>query len=96
MSFQSYREGSKANWGVNGQESLTLEQVQTGAILRIADATEKMAVNHAQLLRDLDYYKGAYKSHQNQIDALSRSNAALKGQITKLKKAAKTAAEKPE
>lgn len=90
MKFESYREGSKVNWGVqlNGDQGLSMEQIQLGALLRIADATEKMAVGYNQLIRDLEYYKREHKKAREREAILSRSNAALKGQITKLKNAA--------
>lgn len=64
----------------------TLEDLRTGAILRIADASELMAKNYSELQFYLDYYKAGYKNRGQAIKSLRLSNAALKGVITKLKK----------
>lgn len=62
------------------------EQVRIGALQRIADATEAMAKNHNDLLRDVKLYKDMYQNQTMQRQQLERSNAALRGQITKLRK----------
>lgn len=86
--FKSYREASRTNWGIthDEKESLTHEQLQTGAILRIADATEKMAGNFIALQNDRDLYKRCYANEQRDSRSLRRQLAGLKGEITKLKK----------
>lgn len=86
--YHSYRQRSKENWGETQEEgeSLTVEKIQLGAVLRIADATEAMAKRHvdlideaARLRRDLDRERG----YQKLADYRLR---AAKGQITKLKR----------
>ena len=77
MPFKSYREESRANWGrtLCDEQHPSNEEVQLGAILRIADAAEVMARNHQQLI--------------NERDRLLRRIAALRGHITRLKKGMK-------
>ena len=83
--FKSYRQKSRANWGRNTTQALTLDEVQLGAILRIADAAEAMAKNHVQLQSERDHYKQCCDQEQERVAKLERSNAALRGQITRLK-----------
>ena len=86
MSHKSYREESRKDWGMSKPGNLSLDQVNCGALLRIADATETMARNHVQMQADLDYYKTLSETRAEVINRLERSNAALRGTITKLKK----------
>lgn len=52
MTFRSYREQSRIDWGLAEPGApMTVERIQLGAVLRIADATEKMAQRHTELLR---------------------------------------------
>ncbi len=64
----------------------THQDIQTGAIQRIADATEAMAANHIKLTADRDWWKQDAEGRSREIDRLTRSNAALRGVITKLKR----------
>ena len=86
MSFKSYREESKGNWGIYQEETLNLDQINTGAILRIADATEKMASNYVKMENELSYYKKQSLQRYDEIEKLRRSNAALRGVIKRMKK----------
>ena len=86
MSHKSYREESRKNYGQSGGGNLTLEQITCGALLRMADATETMAKNHIKMQSDLDYYKRLSENRADRVASLERSNAALRGTITKLKR----------
>ena len=86
MPFKSYKEESKSNWGINSQEDLTIQQVQMGAILRIADAAEIMATNYIRLQNDNEYYKRRHKEQLKEIERLNRSRNALSGHLKRLKK----------
>lgn len=91
--FQSYREGSRINWGrdmMPGQ-SLTLDQINTGCMLRIADATEAMAKNHLKLQDDYDYMRSERDRYRSLYNQQQRQIAALRGHITRLKNAKKAA-----
>ena len=91
----SFRGKSRLDWG--GKHSqLSIEEINTGAFLRIADATEAMAKNHVKLQAERDRLQRWYDQEHRRAAALKRSNSALRGQITKLRKrlsAASTAAQ---
>jgi hypothetical protein len=67
-------------------DGLTDSQLQTGALLRIADATEKMAQRHTELIDERDRYKRWYNEQFQSIGKRDKTIASLRGQITKLKK----------
>lgn len=89
MAFKSYKKESRSDWGAELPEDqkLSMDQIQLGCILRIADATEAMAKNHTQLQADLDWYKRQYNSYKERLEASENSNRSLRGVITKLRKA---------
>ena len=91
MTFKSYRDQSRINWGREMAPEIhpTREETQHGAILRIADACELMAKNHAQLVNERDSYKRRYESEQQASERLRNSNAALRGVIMRMKRKAK-------
>jgi uncharacterized protein involved in exopolysaccharide biosynthesis len=62
------------------------QELQTGAILRIADATEKMAVNHVNLQNERDRFKRYWNEERVANERLRKQVSSLKGQITKLRK----------
>jgi len=78
------KELSKQNWIGTG----TAIEIQTGCVQRIADATEAMANNYVQLLADMEYYKKEAKWARECSDQRDRQISALRGVITKMKKAA--------
>jgi hypothetical protein len=85
--FLGYRDGSRTNWGTTEDSAaLSLEQINCGALLRIADATELMARRHAELIEERDRYKRYHDQERERKLELARSNIALRGQITKLRK----------
>lgn len=86
--FKQFREESKRTWGTES-ENLTNEQIQLGAILRIADASEKMASNYDALLSDRNYYKQRYESERDGHKRTLNRNAGLRGYIKRMKGAAK-------
>jgi hypothetical protein len=83
----NYRAESRKEYVVNKEEGLGLfdNELQLGAILRIADATEKMAQNWNELTADRDWWKKRYQSMEGSYNKSCKSNAALKGHITRLK-----------
>jgi hypothetical protein len=85
MSFKTYREESKINYG-SVKEKSTLEEINTGSLQRIADATEKMASNYQKMENDLAMYKRWYEERGKTVDKLNYTIRTLKGVITKLKK----------
>lgn len=67
----------------------TVEHINAGSLQRIADATELMARRHLDLIRERDEYERRYKAAVARERALERKLSAAKGQITKLRNAAK-------
>lgn len=88
MADNTYKEKSKLDWYRDDGQQPSVDQLQFGALQRIADATEKMAENYNKLLRDVKYYKERAEQNSSACQRLVRSNAALRGVITKLKKEA--------
>ena len=66
--------------------SVTLDGLQTGAIMRIAAATELMAKNHQQLIDERDYYKNRCEEQNRWIDRLRFQIRGLKGALTRAKR----------
>ncbi len=87
MTFKSYRAESRADWGTSEEGSLSIEQINCGAHLRIADAVEAMAKHHVTLREERDRFERWYKEARAREEKLKHSNAALRGYITRLKKA---------
>jgi len=81
------REASQQNWGTRDLMP-TQEQINTGCLQRIADAAELMAKNHAQLVRERDDYERRLRTIRGEVNRLDRSNAALRGVITRMKRKA--------
>lgn len=81
---EDYRIESKKNWHHSGDTSK--DDIKTGSLQRIADATELMAKDYQKLISERDYYKRCYESEKNCSRRLNRSNTALRAWITRLKK----------
>lgn len=75
------REASRQNYTATN----TTEDINSGCLQRIADATEKMALNYDKLISDRDWYKNLYNNREY-TRRLEKQNSAYKGVITKLKK----------
>ena len=86
MAHTSYRAESRKNYGTTSTGPIDTNQLKTGAMLRIADAIEIMAKRHTDLIDERDRYKRWYETAVASFSSAMRSNAALRGQITKLKK----------
>lgn len=79
------RDESRKNWGTANNEHLSLEQINTGALLRLADATEKMAQRYTSLIDERDRLDSMYKAERKISRILERSNAALRGHLKRAK-----------
>lgn len=87
MPFKSYKEASKEIYGVSHENpTFSFEQLQFGAIQRIADAAESMARNITDMQRELEWYKKRNKFLQEENEKLQRSIVGLKGVIGRYKK----------
>lgn len=82
--WTAFREDSRINWG-SDRGGRTLDQINCGALLRIADATEKVAARHTELIQERDYWEQRYLAVDAERNKLFRSNAALRGYIKRLK-----------
>lgn len=78
--FRGYKELSKTNWGTT-EEKLNLDQINTGAMLRIADATEKMAGNYIQLQNERDRYIKWFNEECNKVRSRDKQISTLRGQL---------------
>ncbi len=90
--FKSYKAESKSDWGVFTQDpNLVLDnsQITVGCLLRIADAVEKVAIRHTDLMDARDRYERESKTYRERVTVRDRTISALKGVITKMKKAGK-------
>ena len=86
MGIRSYRQASKTDWGNEESEGVTLAQINTGAILRIADATEKMAQRHTDLMRDRDYWERRAENAELALETERHRSASLRGHLKRAKK----------
>jgi hypothetical protein len=84
--FKSYRSHSKDNYGNLNKDAATLEQINTGSLQRIADATEAMAQNFVKLQNDYEYMRKSRDNYREDYRTAQRQITALKGHITRLKK----------
>jgi len=73
---------------VQSREIPTTEELVLGCQQRIADAVEKLAVNHDQMKANLDSEKQMRNFYQTRCRNLERKVAALKGVVTKLRRKA--------
>ena len=85
--FDSWREESRKDWGttLEDHDILSREHLQTGAILRIADAVEKMALNVTQLQAERDRYKKYYEACRRREQHLEARIRGLRSVITRQK-----------
>lgn len=64
----------------------TWESLQTGCLMRIADATESMAKEYNRLIADNQYLSRTRRNLADENKRVRRSNSALRGVITKMKR----------
>lgn len=69
--------------------NLSAEMLNLGAILRVADAAEKMAQRHTDLINRNEYLDGYVKRLEKISRTKDRQISALRGHINKMKKAMK-------
>jgi len=91
MPKHSLKKASRIDWVADVKEEGAYpgdKNVELGALMRIADATEAMAKDHQNMLDNLAYYKQRIERLSSDNDYLRRSNNALRGHINRMKKAA--------
>jgi len=87
IAFKSWKDESRINWGreLGEKQQLSNEEIQFGALLRIADAVEIIAKNHQRLINERDYYKQWYEQERQIVQTLRHRIAGLKGHIKRIK-----------
>lgn len=88
MPFKSYRKESHQNYGVDISDaaSLTHEQIQLGAVLRIADAVEQVAKDRIKLEKDIEYWKSRANTLEVRNLKQQKQMSSMKGWISRYKK----------
>lgn len=88
---KSWKDASRTAWETTGgNESgsdLSDARLQIGCLQRIADATESMARNYVQLQAERDRYERGWKEGRAENERLGRTIRALRGVITRQKRA---------
>lgn len=79
------RQASRRDWITRTGTTASVEEVNSGSLQRIADATEAMAKNHNALIAENERLQRSASYWQRRVNSLERSNAALRGHITRLK-----------
>ena len=81
---------SKQNWTLaEDKDKPNLDQINTGCLQRIAEATEAMAQNYLRLQSDVEYLSRRNKLLISENDHLKRSAATYRGKYNSLKKKSK-------
>jgi hypothetical protein len=86
---KTFKDLSREDWEPSALLARSMEAINTGALQRIADATEVMAKNYQQLIDERNRYKEYYLETRAERDKLYRRISALQGVITRLKRRAK-------
>lgn len=81
--FKRFKDESRSAWGTS--ESITEDQIQLGAVLRIADAAEDMAKNYTRLIAERDRYERMYRNEYQENIQLRNQVRGLKSWVTRLK-----------
>ena len=79
-------EASRKQWSVNSS-SATIQEINSGSLQRIAIAVEMMCRNVRNLEDECASYKERYARSQERGAERDRQIAALRGVITKMKRA---------
>uniref|UniRef100_UPI0039EDFC98 hypothetical protein n=1 Tax=Bordetella sputigena TaxID=1416810 RepID=UPI0039EDFC98 len=82
--MNNIRDISKQNF--TSQDGNTLQAINAGSLQRIADATERMAQRHTELIRERDNYQRWYQQEEQAHARTSRRLRAARGTVTKLRK----------
>lgn len=77
------REASRATWDSRG----SIEHINAGSLQRIADATEKMASSYDSMRESRDWAVKRADEYQSDLKKAHNRISALKGVITKMRKA---------
>lgn len=78
--MSTLRESSKETFLSIG----SIDHINAGSLQRIADATEKLAINWDLLMGERDRYKKWYYNSQEEIKRKDATIRGLRGEVTKL------------
>ncbi len=84
--WKSYRKESRKDYGQEAEGGLCLDQIRTGALLRIADATELVAKRYQDLIDERDRCKLRLEEKEQSLAAEHRRVIALRAVITRMKR----------
>lgn len=85
--YKTFKDQSRRLWhDETNQKTASYDQIQTGCIQRIADATEIMASNYVELQLKVERLEVSRDMFRDLYHKSERRNAALRGVITKMKK----------
>lgn len=84
---KSLKDRSREDWqATQDRGTLDVSELSLGALLRIADASERMALRYTELIEARDYWKNRAASTEQTLARARRRMSALNGVITRLKK----------
>lgn len=84
--FISYKKDSRKDWGTEKEgEGLTMDQIRTGALLRIADSLENIEEPYKKLIQQNEWLSRRHKVLRAENERLRNSNAGYKSWVTRLK-----------
>ncbi len=82
---QDLREASKRGW-TSSTDTQTTTDLQIGALIRIADEIETMALRYQELIENREHWRKEFFRIANQNVILRHQIAGLKGVLTRLRK----------
>lgn len=84
--MSNYRVLSKGNWKPKNKNGIPSDQeIQTGCMQRIADATEIMATNFLKLQSENEYLRNRNQSLKKELESTKRSAYSYKGKFNRLR-----------
>ena len=86
MSHRGYRQTSRLDWGTDESAALGIDQINTGALLRIADAVEQMAQRHTELMRERDFWERRATEEERALKVERHRTASLRGHLKRAKR----------
>ena len=89
---QNLKDVSRSTFSLVHSSNPTLEEIKTSCLMRIADANENqakysemLALKYIQMEKDLNYFKNGYERLKHENEHLKKSQAALRGAVTRMK-----------
>jgi hypothetical protein len=79
------REETKKEWNYSGEKP-DRDELQLGALLRIADAAERVSRKYSDIETDRDWYKKRNRELKDTNKHLVRVISSLRGVITRMKR----------